>query len=453
MPATVRPSRNAPRVIRKWEFARTDSRFQFTDMCPKEDLKAKCIIQSSFDTVPAANEDIISSTNGFVLGVLKAYNHHHHLILRPDDVWLAILTQLSFFINRHAEALRGLFVAHDGQTDIAVLSSAVLLKQDMGAMAKALAQAVGQNLRADSMHNWIIPDFTTTTDTDVVAASIVMAGAFRSYFNHKFMFYCGIPSVTLLGTHKDWSKLNELLDRILTLTDGMPVGNQPSEELVRFHHLLAPVLGYMARTFDDATDSSIVNFWARMAHESGGSGVHYISGWLTAFCFWDSEGKSLYREPQGGVDVHSSNMDLPGCNIDDTLYHRINTDAIPVGWAGAPIEVNDNGTMYKTMMVAGSMGMHISSSREMLDRSQRECDTITANADGWQVVKRGKIKESVIPRDEGDDLEIGPDTIQPVIGWWMYELETTQGDGDEYWDAANEHDCKLTGLAAILNNT
>jgi hypothetical protein len=31
--------------------------------------------------------------NGFVKSLINAYNHHHKLILRPDDVWIAIMTQ------------------------------------------------------------------------------------------------------------------------------------------------------------------------------------------------------------------------------------------------------------------------------------------------------------------------------------------------------------------------
>ncbi|KAF8887882.1 hypothetical protein CPB84DRAFT_1786686 [Gymnopilus junonius] len=34
--------------------------------------------------------------NGFVDTVISAYNEHHHLVLRPDDVWIAISGQLNF---------------------------------------------------------------------------------------------------------------------------------------------------------------------------------------------------------------------------------------------------------------------------------------------------------------------------------------------------------------------
>jgi hypothetical protein len=32
-----------------------------------------------------------------------------------------------------------------------------------------------------------------------------------------------------------------------------------------------------------------------------------------------------------------------------------------------------------------------------------------------------------------------------MIEWWMYELETFQGESDEYWDAINEDNCKPPG--------
>ncbi|KAI0828585.1 hypothetical protein BC628DRAFT_1363354 [Trametes gibbosa] len=37
-----------------------------------------------------------AKSNGFVHTVLQAYADHHHLVIRPDDVWIAILSQLSF---------------------------------------------------------------------------------------------------------------------------------------------------------------------------------------------------------------------------------------------------------------------------------------------------------------------------------------------------------------------
>ena len=43
-------------------------------------------------------EDIAYLTphrNGFVRSVLDAYAGHHHVVIRPDDVWIAILSQVN----------------------------------------------------------------------------------------------------------------------------------------------------------------------------------------------------------------------------------------------------------------------------------------------------------------------------------------------------------------------
>ena len=51
---------------------------------------------------PAPNPkipNVIPNRNGFFQALSLAYNKHHILVLRPDDVWLAILVQFNFFVN------------------------------------------------------------------------------------------------------------------------------------------------------------------------------------------------------------------------------------------------------------------------------------------------------------------------------------------------------------------
>ena len=55
-------------------------------------------------------EQINPSKNGFVDACITAYNQHHHLVIRPDDVWAAIISQFSFYVNAHAEELQDTFV-------------------------------------------------------------------------------------------------------------------------------------------------------------------------------------------------------------------------------------------------------------------------------------------------------------------------------------------------------
>lgn len=54
---------------------------------------------------------LFDTLNGLILttflsSAVKAYSYHHHLVLRPEDVWFSILVQLNVYINEHAEELR-----------------------------------------------------------------------------------------------------------------------------------------------------------------------------------------------------------------------------------------------------------------------------------------------------------------------------------------------------------
>ena len=63
-------------------------------------------------------DDVQYEGSGFVGTVLDSCNRHYNLVIRPDGVWIAILTQLSLHVNARAEELRSKFVAHEGQKEI-----------------------------------------------------------------------------------------------------------------------------------------------------------------------------------------------------------------------------------------------------------------------------------------------------------------------------------------------
>ena len=55
-------------------------------------LEVKEVLQSSFGAATTTHATIIPRSNGFVDTVVEAYSRHHALVIRPDDVWIAILT-------------------------------------------------------------------------------------------------------------------------------------------------------------------------------------------------------------------------------------------------------------------------------------------------------------------------------------------------------------------------
>jgi hypothetical protein len=349
--------------------------------CPRDYLQSESIIQSSFNNIGSGESQLYSSENGFVNAAINGYNHHHHLILRPEDVWFAILSQFNLFMKLNAELVRSFFVAHQGQKELEVFDTGTRGAYDFSKVAEKMTGEIEKNLVDPSFGEWVMPNFTTTTDTDRTVAGILLMGALQNYFSYKMTLLCGLPSVTLLGDKSDW---DALLRRIELIPKFGP-------ETAQWYRLLKPVLTRFVGTFDSPESPETKDFWQNIVHySSGGSGPSYLSGWITAFCFWDEDGRSLF----------------PSCHaygyctvLDDVQYHQVDTNDIPPGSASVPVKLDDNGNEYDTIMVAGSVGIKATSSGEPLEPS---------------------------PFDSSPSITSGLDTVQPESGWWMYEKKASQ---------------------------
>lgn len=389
MPVTVRPASHPARKLFNKPATSTETLLQ--ESCPEESRRCKRVVQSSFTDLADAN--ICASSNGLVMAVYEAYSHHHHLTIRPEDLWLTILTQMSFYINAHAEELRSCFVSHKGKIQLVVTEVGNTETVDLGRLAVALAEEMDRQLVDSELHDWIMPNFTTTTSTDTVVAAIIMMGAMQKYFAYLMSLTCGIPSVTLLGEKSDWLNIRHRLKKL----------SQFGPEPAQFAALLSPILDSFILTFDNTDNPQVIDFWTKIAdRQSNSSGPSYLSGWITAFCFWDADGKALYP---GSPDE---------CNIDGTFYHRVDTDDIPNAYVSVPVMLDDNGSEIRTVMVAGLVGMAASSSGDKLDSSNSH--------KGWVSKTLFAEPEFVdVQPVVGDDT--GLDSLQPVAGWWMYEVK------------------------------
>lgn len=274
------------------------------------------------------------SNNGLVGTVFQAYNEHHNVVLRPDDFWMSVMTQFALYVDGNSEALRSKFVNHEGQKELEVVSGGTLRTVHYGELCKMMTMQIQEKLKDPAVKDWIIPDFTTTTDNDVMVSSVVMMAAMKSYFSYKMSMMCGIPNVTLLGTPEDWKKLRKRLEKLLEYDlDG---------NIKEWYSLLAPI-------FDEMVNSSEGNhnldFWSKSCHYiSGGSGPSYISGWISSFSVFNKEGK--WQGSKRSVNRFSQNH--------ESKWPIIETSDITQGYVTVPVNINDNGKMYKTMMFAGS---------------------------------------------------------------------------------------------------
>jgi len=155
-----------------------------------------------------------SSQNGFVRTVVEAYRRHNNLIIRPDDVWAAIMTQFSFYLNKHAETFREKFVNFKGQKELTVTVSGTLKTAPYDLVVKLLTNQIDKNLVDPEVKKWILPNFSTTTENDVVAIGVFFMATMKKYFTYRTRILCGIPEITLEGTLQDWKNILGRLEKL-----------------------------------------------------------------------------------------------------------------------------------------------------------------------------------------------------------------------------------------------
>jgi hypothetical protein len=150
------------------------------------------------------------TSDSFIRGAIEAWAQHQHLVVRPDEVWFTILTQMNFYMTAHANdpSVRELFVSHEGKQDMIVEDNS------WEAVLAGFKFEIQKKVKTDWLLDWILPKFSTSTENDEMTANVLMMGLMQQYFNYYGTITCGIPSVTLLGTVDDWKRLADKLERL-----------------------------------------------------------------------------------------------------------------------------------------------------------------------------------------------------------------------------------------------
>ncbi|PFH54120.1 hypothetical protein AMATHDRAFT_72655 [Amanita thiersii Skay4041] len=321
------------------------------------------LLQTSLSNDSNQLEEILPLKNGFVQTILEAYNHHRALIIRPDDIWLAILVQFNFFINGNAETLRERFVSHEGKEKLVIEDIGNRYSIDFGGMSRRMTALMEQKIVDPKLREWIMPKFSTTTETDTTIYAIIMMCAMKNWFDYVFRLRCGIPQVTLEGTREDWVNILLRIEKL----------KEYGKDAANWYKLLRPVVSRFVAAYDDPHSPSNLDFWNKVAHiESQGSGPTYLKGWITAFCVFNHKGSHIRSASYWGTQK--------SLMLDHVEYPRIDITDIPLGHGEVDVELDDNGERFDTVMVAGQIGLKM-----------------CRNSRGGS---------------------LGKDTVRPVAGWW-----------------------------------
>ena len=305
------------------------------------------------------SSSVVPNENGFAHTVIRAWQQDLHLRLRPDDVWLAILTQFSFFVNGNAEALRPLFVAHEDQPELVFDARPASLETvDLDFVAQQLAVMVKESLKDPEVATTLLPNFTTTTPHDRGTAAMVFLGTMKEYFSYGILIGCSFPSVTLLGERSDWA---DMLQRVAWFET---IGH---EETTTWAVRLTKVLEYMVASFDRPDEKDVKHFWTHAVHEADSrmsGGIVSLSGWLTAFCWWGVDGKRVPNYSDEELAARQLDPEGPGgyrrLTLDGVEFPVIERAKVPKGVVRVPVTLYPDGEpSIKAEFLAGSMGMQV----------------------------------------------------------------------------------------------
>ena len=356
------------------------------------------LLHSSLPKDSSAMQNIIPQGNGFVHTVIEAYNRHRALVICPDDVWIAILTQFCFFVNGNAEALHSTFVAHQGKKELVVKAIGNRYNMDPAYMAHQMTELMQEHIIDASLKEWIMPNFTTTTLTDRSISAIVMMGTMKEYFSYKFCMMCGIPRVTLEGQKSDWE---EILHRL----EGL---KKYGVKTNTWYHLLQPIIFRFVSAYDNPNTPENLDFWGKVAHETGGrSGPTWLSGWITAFCVFNEwgqwQGSNLAEEQHEVIEQASNHWQLGTeefpitrtesmlhLTLDGFPYPKIDTNDIPCGYTYVDVKLDDNGELFDTMLIAGLVGSQIYSMEQTKLPSEGARNTVRPLPAWWYFIKGEK---------------------------------------------------------------
>lgn len=154
-----------------------------------------------------------SRSNSFFKGMIRAFSDHCPVVLTPDAVWLLVCQGFAHHVNDAPEAMRSLFVDHEGKLALVVESEFDLIScpdsVDWNGLLQGFSDQIRDNTK-DGIADLVLADFSTTGPVERIVSEATLMESMKAYFEYIVLYAsCGIPSITLKGTAADWEKVLE----------------------------------------------------------------------------------------------------------------------------------------------------------------------------------------------------------------------------------------------------
>jgi hypothetical protein len=80
--------------------------------------------------------------------------------------------------------------------------------------------------------------------------------------------------------------------------------------------------------------------------------------------------------------------------FDGTPYHRLDSDRVPPGYAEVDVKLDDNGEKFDCVMIAGTVGTHVTSSNDLALSPTGKDDVVSPVAGWWIFIKKENVSDA-----------------------------------------------------------
>lgn len=223
---------------------------------PTEDLEK---IESSIE------KDLIYH-DGFLHYLAKAWENHYSIVIKPDNIWHTILSELVTFIHDNPKQYSHLFTNNPDNKQLILVGTSNVTKLPLEEIKKELMRIIPIDSKC------FLPEFSTSSEESKMAMIAAFADMVSPYYSYG-TFMCGFPSVQVDGEMSDWEKIKTSLnDLSLIFKDSKEI----VEYLTRCTTVVKDVLASLIQT-DQSND-----FWKKMVKlKRCGSGHQFeMDGWI-----------------------------------------------------------------------------------------------------------------------------------------------------------------------------
>ena len=230
----------------------------------------------SFEYSKASDSLIYSHLHPFVAALHYSFADHRPVVISPDMIWLLINQSFAIHLKQNPEKYRDQLVDFTGKKTIQITRND-FKKGKLNNPWHEVFLVFSESIKAsigDSLHNVLVPNFSTTGIAEKSAFEISFMDALSSYFDYELLTRCGIPYIVLEGEPADWKWILDNLDFF------------NSFDLDFWTNRLKPII---EEIYNSSKGDHNIDFWRSIYNYGGMSGLCSTTGWITDFFLYIHE--------------------------------------------------------------------------------------------------------------------------------------------------------------------